>query len=312
MTDPARDSAVWLSDDDGLVGCGFFLAPGVVLTAAHVAAAARGPLLVRWGGRTAVTGGRRLFPAVRGDGTHWAHPDLALVAVPGAPGEHRAPRLAAGDDVPPGTVVRVWGYSTRTPSPGVQPDALLLRVTGPAGDYVRVAGDAVLDGFSGSVVVRQDDGAVCGVLKAFRKVSGVMDGGWYTPLAALRKELPGDDPLFGLLPPPTAVRAAPPPYAGPRRLTAAARLRLAQAFEAVPGMDDPEFRRRVLRDVEEELGTTLHVPHQSETRGHVLAMVDALRAHDDPPRARQAFTDVVAVLRPGAAARLGGALEADL
>ncbi|MFG3054130.1 hypothetical protein ACGFZP_24675 [Kitasatospora sp. NPDC048239] len=194
----ALTAAVEVCDDSGFLGSGFVLSPGVVLTAAHLARRSRSGLGVRgpWG-RVLAAGPARLFPAEPGDGRFHAFPDLALldldraVALPPF-------ALDAGRPPGPGTAVLVAGFSTHTPMPGAQEDSLLLTVAGPSAGYLRVTGDEVKDGFSGSMVIRLDSGAVCGVLKGSRDFDGVR-GGWFTPLSALAAALSADDPLQEVL-----------------------------------------------------------------------------------------------------------------
>ncbi len=310
LVEEARLSAVWLTDRRCFLGCGFVLAPRTVLTAAHVLRAADGPVTAHSHLGELLGSEQRLYPAEHGDGKHYAHPDLALLTVPAIPGLPGAPLTA--EDIPPGgTGLRVWGFSEHTPEPGVHPDSLLLRVVGPAAEYVRVNQDAILRGFSGSMVVRTDHGTVCGVLKANRTVGAVSDGGWYTPLSALGTALAEDDPLRAALPRPAA--AALSSARSPLSALSALEL-LVAAFEAVPGMDDPEYRRELIRTAEAELGHALHVAHRSRMREHVLAMIEAARADQDRQRAGRAFAGAAAVLSPDtrAAARLRDVLEAEL
>jgi hypothetical protein len=70
----------------------------------------------------------------------------------------------------------------------VQPDSLLLETSGPAGPFIRVIGDEVKGGLSGSMAMRRSTGLVCGVLKGTRDYKAVR-GGWITLVPALLEVL---------------------------------------------------------------------------------------------------------------------------
>ncbi|MFF2043443.1 trypsin-like peptidase domain-containing protein [Kitasatospora sp. NPDC058170] len=350
----ALTAVVEVCDDSGFLGSGFVLSPGTVLTAAHVARRGRSGLGVRgpwgWVGATSPV---RLFPAEPGDGRFHAFPDLALLDLDRE--VEQAPfALDAGRPPNPGTVVLVAGFSTYTPMPGAQEDSLLLTVAGPSAGYLRVTGDEVKDGFSGSMVIRLDSGAVCGVLKGSRDFDGVR-GGWFTPLAALAAALPAGDPLQKALTPGagTAAMARPAEEAQPTQTTrhadlardatpagpaapapraAAARpatstrrattlpgaRELVPLLLAIPDMDDPDFRRQVLRGAAERLGPAapLRVAYRAQAVDHLIETVQACASHRDPAAALTAVLDTLDFLRPGLAAvdelrALAGLPEAD-
>jgi hypothetical protein len=211
------------------------------------------------------------------------------------------PRLTLSEP-PVGTAVAVYGYSLHTPVPGVQPDTLLLQVAGPSAGFLRLRGDEVKDGFSGGMVVRLDEGTVCGVLKGSRDFEGVR-GGWCTPMAALRTALSPDDPLRQLL-------GGASTGAGPSDLA------LVEALEALSDMDDPDFRRRLLRIAADRLGpeAPLRVPYRAQLRDHVVEMVQVCRGHRDAAAALASLAHAARLLRPGESAterlwQLAGAVE---
>ncbi|MEV7770261.1 trypsin-like peptidase domain-containing protein [Kitasatospora sp. NPDC086791] len=293
MTDPVvRGAAVEVHDGPYFRGSGLLLAPGIVLTAAHVAHRARNePFVTGPWGRAAAVHPVRLFPADPGNGRFHAFPDLALLtlATPVEP----PPLILDTGEPPSGTAVSVAGFSPYTPAAGVQADSLLLTVAGPAAGYLRLTGDEVRDGFSGGVVSRLDTGAVCGVLKGSRDFDGVR-GGWYTPLGALAAALPADDPLQALLTgSPAAHRPAMLP--GARELL--------PVLLRVPDMDDPEFRRRVIRTADQVLADRgpLRVAHRSHATDHLLELLDTCLQHREPAAALAAVVDALDFLRPGLA-----------
>ncbi|GHF73639.1 hypothetical protein GCM10018790_59390 [Kitasatospora xanthocidica] len=307
MTGPAaRAAAVEVRDGHSFLGSGFLVAPGTVLTVAHVARRAlNGPSVSGSWGSAKTAGPARLFPADPGTGRFHAFPDLAVLTleVPVAP-----PELVLDPEVPPaGTPVLVAGFSPHTPTNGVHDDSLLLTVAGPAADYVRVTGDEVRDGFSGGMVIRLDTGAVCGVLKGSRDFEGVR-GGWFTPLSALAAVLPADDPLRARLaaPPvalPAALSTAPstaPPVAPPVAPPTARRL--LPVLLRVPGMDDPDFRRGVVRTANETLADPLNVAYRAHDTDHLLELAQACLSHRDPWAALAAVVEALDLLRPGTAA----------
>ncbi|MFB6889719.1 trypsin-like peptidase domain-containing protein [Kitasatospora sp. NPDC056327] len=207
-----RACAVMVEVAGEFAGCGFLVAPGLAVTAAHVLLDARrdsSEVVLRHasGARTVPAGGVRLFPE-SGDGTLFhPFPDLALLPVPGWTG-HPTVRLATGG-AEPDTRLTAIGFSTETPDQGTaRPDTLVLRVVGPAADYVRVSGDGIRKGHSGSLLA-DPDGLVRGVLKGSRSYDAD-EGGWYTPAAALAAVLDRAGIAFGSAAPP----AGPPPTDG--------------------------------------------------------------------------------------------------
>lgn len=331
--DAPRPCAVAILDGDRFLGSGFHLTPTTVLTAAHVArrTGPRSTVHAR-GGVAAVAGPARLFPDDPGPGRFHAFPDLALLTVgppvagpaasdpsafdawhPGPYGTGPAaarPLLDAGPPPAPGTSVLVSGFSPHTPTAGPQPDTLLLTVAGPAAGYLRVTGDEVREGLSGSMVVRLDTGAVCGVLKGSRDFDDVR-GGWYTPLSALAAALPADDPLRRLLtagrePAPDLPGAPPgaPPAAAVAVVAFPATRELLPLLLEVPDVDDPDLRRRVLREAAARLGPygPLRAAHHPHAVDHLVEIVDACRGHRYPADALAAVVDAIDLLRPGSAA----------
>jgi hypothetical protein len=276
-------------------GSGFLAAPGVVVTCAHVVHADRedaaGPVVVRHGsGKYAVLPEAvRTEPDSAGDGRFHAYPDLALLTVPDLSGQASAP--LADEEAGPGTHLTALGFSTHTPSPGVEPDTLALRVVGLSGPFVRVHG-AVQPGFSGSMVV-SPDGLVAGVLKGSRSYKQDL-GGWYVPLAA----------LIALLGPVAARQGArhPADRLGPLPSDA----QLVEVLMAFPVTARADGRFDLL----EKMGDHLGLPHsfeaeeRSDRRDHLLRIVRRCRHHRDGRAALRALYTAMEELVP-----YDGALE---
>jgi Trypsin-like peptidase domain/Effector-associated domain 2 len=305
-----RHSAVWLADRYGFRGNGFLVAPGLLVTCAHVVAGAEGRLTVHHDGRERTFPRRaaRLRPPSRAGHPDHPFPDLAVVQVAGW-ADHPCAPLAAQDPAA-GAEVAAWGFSPHTPEPGAGRSSLLLRVAGPAGRFVRVQGDEVKDGHSGTMAV-DADGAVCGVVKGSCDYAGVR-GGWLTPVSALRSVLAADFP--GVLPEPAAppepspVQAAPPGSFGASAATARHGLpdifAVVRAAEAVPDMDDPGFRQRVIDLMRRRLApeSGFSADYRAHPRDHLLEIVTRCHSHRTPAAALAALRDAVTFLRPDDAA----------
>ncbi|CAN3984818.1 effector-associated domain 2-containing protein [Kitasatospora purpeofusca] len=288
-----RRSTVVITVAGGFRGSGFLVAPGLAVTAAHVVApAARtaAPVGVRHeSGEHAVPADRiRLAPETgEGNGSgngsgFYPFPDLALLGVPGWIG-HPVVRLAA-TEAEPDTVLTALGYSTHTPSPGVRPDTLRLRVVGLADRYLGVRGDGIRDGHSGSMLV-DGDGLVRGVLKGSRSFQRD-EGGWYTPVGALTALLGA----AGVAPP---VPPAPPP-APPGNGE------LVDALMAFPLLRRPEGRFDLLDAMAEQLGLThsFEAEERPDRRTHLHQIVRACRGFRDSRAALRALRAAMAELAP--------------
>lgn len=170
--------------DGSFRGSGFFVAPGFVVTCAHVVPAPGTAVIVRWDDQDLAATVDTTFPADGvGGGDYHPFPDLALLRLGNRVPDHPCVRLA--EAVPaPGETVTAAGFTTATPSEGTRPDSLLLTVAGPADRYLRVIADQVVPGFSGSPVADSRTGKVVGVVKASRDI-GAVHGGWLTPVDAV-------------------------------------------------------------------------------------------------------------------------------
>ncbi|MFF8293124.1 hypothetical protein ACF068_28420 [Streptomyces sp. NPDC016309] len=171
-------------------GAGFFVAPGYVVSCAHVAGALPGTRVpVEWRGARyeGIVRAASAPPPRPGRGL-WPYPDLAVVEVPGVPAGH--PCVWLDGLLPPaGTALSAAGFSD-TYEPGVPAARTAeLRRGGSTflhgGRMIELAGAEVNEGLSGGAVLSHASGGVCGVVKATR-LRGTDMGGLATPVGALR------------------------------------------------------------------------------------------------------------------------------
>ncbi|MEV4336126.1 trypsin-like peptidase domain-containing protein [Streptomyces sp. NPDC049590] len=178
----------YATDRDAYWGSGFFIAPGWLLTCAHVvgkggAAVCRGDgaLSVTWQERTA----DGAWAQRRGTGTAavvvprpaggepprdpWPFPDLALVRVTGADDVRG---LWLGDrEAGPGTPLGLYGWSVQTGELGIRHGSGEL--AGSDARALLLAGSLPIGGLSGGPVLDLRHGSVIGVIKGRRREEGV-------------------------------------------------------------------------------------------------------------------------------------------
>ncbi|MFD4904346.1 trypsin-like peptidase domain-containing protein [Kitasatospora purpeofusca] len=284
-----RRSTVVITVAGGFRGSGFLVAPGLAVTAAHVvapAARAAEPVGVRHeSGEHAVPADRIRLAPETGEGSgsgYYPFPDLALLGVPDWT-SHPVVRLA-DTEAEPDTVLTALGYSTYTPSPGVRPDTLRLRVVGLADRYLGVRGDGIRDGHSGSMLV-DGDGLVRGVLKGSRSFQRD-EGGWYTPVGALTALLGA----AGVAPP----VPPPPPPAPPGNGE------LVDALMAFELLRRPDGRYDLLDTMGVHLGLThsFEAEERPDRRTHLHQIVRACRSFRDGRSALRALRTAMAELAP--------------
>lgn len=183
--------------DDKPLGTGFFVAPGWVLTCAHVVSgldevsvaphAGGGPLRAEVRARSAAPPKSRKL---------WPFPDLALVEL-SDPFQHRCVLL---EDVDPGDEQELvaWGYAGWEDEVVPQGSAAKLQFLGREGDgFLGLKGDVVRGGLSGSPLVCPQRRAVVGVVTATRGPARNL-GGWASPVGALKGGPEIDDRLATL------------------------------------------------------------------------------------------------------------------
>lgn len=186
-----------LVDDSAVLirgkGSGFFVAPGRVITCAHVASTegrAADQVMVIWRGRD-MRGTVRAIPADNEGGQLWGYPDLALIEIEDPPVQHPWVWL---DETPLSHAAKLYavGYSTvYTSQPGLSRAA--LDYVGPqqfgTGDLLKVKDDELASGMSGGPVLDLSLGGVCGVIKTSRQ-DGFPHGGLVIPAGAIVKYFP--------------------------------------------------------------------------------------------------------------------------
>ncbi|MFD5816521.1 trypsin-like peptidase domain-containing protein [Streptomyces sp. NPDC127038] len=277
---------VWISVDGKFRGSGFLVSPGLVITAAHVVADACGPAkeatVHHTSGTHVVPMEKIRIEPTRHDGSRfYPYPDLACLSVPHW-NRHPVVTLASSDPEI-GTQLIALGYSPDTPTPGVQPETLVLSSAGRSAGFMRVLGDGVKAGYSGSVLLGPDRLAY-GVLKGSRSYS-VDQGGWFVPVTVLAIFLganssPPQNPDTMNYPPTDA--------------------ELVQALMAFPTLARPDSRY----DLFEKIGNHLGLPHsfevddRSDRRDHLYRLVHRCRHYRDSQSALRAVYTAMEELVP--------------
>ncbi|MFI9175463.1 VMAP-C domain-containing protein [Streptomyces lincolnensis] len=176
---------------DGLTqGSGFFVAPGFVLTCAHVAGERVGDQVrLHWRGvdhEAVVLSASEANTG--GNWSMWPYPDLAVLELPDPPADHPCVLL---DEQSPwdGTLVTVAGFTNLLDDDVAAARSPVLTVGGRTFHHGHplvelVAGEINL-GLSGGPVLSHESGGVCAVVKATRQEHSAM-GGFATPVDALR------------------------------------------------------------------------------------------------------------------------------
>jgi S1-C subfamily serine protease len=192
-----RQCVVRVGDEAGSFrGTGFFVAPGLVLTCAHVVHGAAG-LRVRWRDRTVAVGVVRAEPPLESvpDPADYPLPDLAVLEVEGA---------------------QAWGHpcagmTTEPPALSGSPDALYLAgytvehgpdpaltgattefeslVSEGAHEFYKLKRGQVLPGFSGSPLLNTRIGLVAAIVESSRGRHADL-GGFAVPVSELARAFP--------------------------------------------------------------------------------------------------------------------------
>ncbi|GAA3208553.1 SAV_2336 N-terminal domain-related protein [Dactylosporangium siamense] len=164
-------SCVVLVHAAGLTGSGFFVAPGVVVTSAH---------LVRGGDDVQVRWRDEQFTAT----VRWApdetSPDLAVLDVELAPRRHPTLRLADRTPALGASLITV-GFTQVSGGPELQ--AAHLAYQGSSGGFLRLLGE-VRPGMSGAPMIDPQTGAVLAVVNSTNQLESAVHA---VPIGALRQ-----------------------------------------------------------------------------------------------------------------------------
>ncbi|GIH25083.1 hypothetical protein Aph01nite_33930 [Acrocarpospora phusangensis] len=191
LNELAEECLVRLGADLGAApgsgGSGVWIAPGIVLTCAHVVPAGVGSAIqVAWSGRALTGTVTDQLPGGPSDGGLWPFPDLAVVAVADAP-DHPCVRLSEAVPVDRARLV-AFGHSA-TLDEGLRPTAVEGRMSGwhafGDGRMWQFKENELVEGMSGGPVLDLASGMVCAVTATSL---GVGDrGGYLVPVSALRR-----------------------------------------------------------------------------------------------------------------------------
>ncbi|HKV60155.1 MAG TPA: trypsin-like peptidase domain-containing protein [Ktedonobacteraceae bacterium] len=161
-------------------GTGFFVAPGTILTCAHVIENAhtnKAPLLVSWEGQT--------FTASIEQFSDKAYPDLALLKI-----DHslQHPCVYLHEDAQTDDKLYSFGYTDNYPD-GDPATFVCEGFTSGAQPLIRFKFGEVRAGLSGGPLLNERTGSVCGVVKRTRGSDTIM-GGRAIPTGIVYREIP--------------------------------------------------------------------------------------------------------------------------
>ncbi|GAA5170325.1 MULTISPECIES: tetratricopeptide repeat protein [Amycolatopsis] len=181
-------ASVRVHREGSLRGSGFFVAPGTVLTCAHVTDGVSGAVEVEWGGRRFAADVVHAEPAVV-NANPCPPPDLAVLRLSDAEAvDHPCVVL---DDEPLRTTDRVLACGV-APAFGHALESETFDVTGQkwfsGGDIVKLGRGQAVPGMSGSPVLSLRTGRVGGMLRTTRDATSAL-GAWVVPAARLRQTL---------------------------------------------------------------------------------------------------------------------------
>jgi hypothetical protein len=278
--------------DGATRGAGFFVAPGWIVTCAHVSGDTIGAQVqIVWGDVPLAGVVRAASAAPVYARESWPFPDLALVAVPGAPDGHPC-ALLDGTVPPQGTTLTAVGFSDI-----YEPGILHARTTGftvggrtgiRGGSALELIGNEINHGLSGGAVLSPYTGAVCAVVKATRLPQSPL-GGVGILVDALRRL---DAEVYRVV-----IRAHDLFHNADTRWTRLSDLVAAPEITDGSGQSVLRAERRKL------LALLAELPPDRARRGHdaafELAAPDAVLAQDIPlADHRDVFTDLAAQMPP--------------
>lgn len=170
-------------------GTGFFVAPGYVVTCAHVAGAGLATRVPVFWEDTEFEGTvLTASPPAKNSRELWPYPDLAVLQLTDAPSDHPCVWL---DTVPPSrdADLTAIGFSDIYEPGTTSERSAALRRGGTTklqgGSMLELVGGEVNKGLSGGPVLNHESGGVCAIVKATRLRNTFM-GGLGTPVSALR------------------------------------------------------------------------------------------------------------------------------
>jgi hypothetical protein len=168
-----RQCIVQIDDNTGAFrGTGFFVAPGCVLTCAHVVHKARG-LLVRWQDHAVPTTAARAVPPLESvtDARSYPPPDLAILNIAPVPEwDHPCARLTAESPVL-GESLYLAGYTIEHDSiPALTGATTEFEsvITERGHKFYKLKRGQLLSGFSGSPVLNRRTGLITGIVESTR------------------------------------------------------------------------------------------------------------------------------------------------
>lgn len=190
-----EECVVRIECDGEFGGSGFFVAPGEVLTCAHVLAEGK-PIAVGqhdWESEATLIAAVPPLAQASEPGS-FPFPDLALLRLSDAPASH--PCAGLSDEMPAAgaeaDLLRLSAYSRDAHRPGVEHNGGTVVFEGPFGDFgmLKLREGQVLLGFSGSPVLNLRTGKVCGVIDSTRDKESDL-GGFAIPISLAAKEFEG-------------------------------------------------------------------------------------------------------------------------
>jgi Trypsin-like peptidase domain/NACHT domain len=198
LEDLLRDCTVRVTGGAAM-GAGFFVAPGMVVTCAHVAGTDI-DLQVRWhrrDGSEQVAQVASLIKRLADKGRPMRalaadYPDLAVLQVDGF-GGHPCVEIDTGRQFPQDRF-QVFGYPREGGDIRLAPALLSYRGTDgrPPAEYLDLSSDTIKPGMSGAAVLNLRTGAVCGVVVATRnpdRPDGALAVPWWAVAAELSEVL---------------------------------------------------------------------------------------------------------------------------
>ena len=194
-----RSCVVRIDDIDGFRGSGFVVAPGEVLTCAHVVHGLHEVVVRGDGWQASASVVQRLPDLEPGDeaAAFYPLPDVALLRMDHAPDEAGCVRLDTAAPVigPPPAVLRVDAFAKGEHDPAkVARSPVSTLYEGPLEEdgveLLKLADGQVLEGCSGAPVLNVRTGSVCAIVDSSRDPGGSL-GGFGVPLSAFAHRLDG-------------------------------------------------------------------------------------------------------------------------